>query len=112
MILDIETIVKKCGFNTYGYFGHSYGATIGLKLSKDNKNVKKIVCAGTNLGDKFFKIIVPDIIAEFEKFKRIKERNIFDEDGLTDENINWLKNTNLNARIAKLKAMKNGQKLK
>ena len=105
VISDIEAIVKKCGFNTYNYFGHSYGATIGLKLCMENKNVKKVVCAGTNFGSEFFKTIVPDIISDFEKFKKIKERNLFDEEGLTKEDIKWLKDTNLEARIAKLKAM-------
>lgn len=105
VILDIEAVVKKCGFATYNYFGHSYGATIGLKLCKENKNVKKVVCAGTNFGSEFFKTIVPDIIADFTKFKAIRDRNIFNEEGLTDEDIEWLKNTNLEARIAKLKAM-------
>lgn len=105
VISDIEVVVKKCGFTTYNYFGHSYGATIGLKLCKENKNVKKVVCAGTNFGSEFFKTIVPDIISDFEKFKAIRDRNIFDEEGLTEEDIEWLKNTNLEARIAKLKAM-------
>lgn len=105
VISDIKAIVKKCGFDTYNYFGHSYGATIGLKLCLENKNVKKVVCAGTNFGSEFFKTIVPDIIADFEKFKTIRDRNIFDEEGLTEEDIEWLKNTNLEARIAKLKAM-------
>lgn len=105
VISDIESVVKKCGFTTYNYFGHSYGATIGLKLCKENKNVKKVVCAGTNFGSEFFKTIVPDIITDFEKFRAIRDRNIFDEEGLTEEDIEWLKNTNLEARIAKLKAM-------
>lgn len=105
VISDIEAVVKKCGFNIYNYFGHSFGATIGLKLCKENKNVDKVVCAGTNFGSEFFKIIVPDIISDFEKFKEIRDRNIFDEEGLTEEDIQWLKNTNLEARIAKLKAM-------
>ena len=105
IISDIETVVNKCGFNTYNYFGHSYGATIGLKICKDNKNVNKVICAGTNFGNEFFKIIVPDIIADFEKFKGIRDRNMFDEERLTEEDINWLKSTNLEARIAKLKAM-------
>jgi pimeloyl-ACP methyl ester carboxylesterase len=105
VISDIEAVVRKCGFNTYNYFGHSYGATIGLKLCKENKNVKKVVCAGTNFGSEFFKIIVPDIILDFEKFKQIRDKNKFDEEGLTEKDIEWLKNTNLEARIAKLKAM-------
>jgi len=105
VISDIEAIVKKCGFSTFNYFGHSYGATIGLRLCKDNKNVEKVVCGGTNFGDEFFNTIVPDIITDYKKFKNIKERNIFDEDNLSNEDIEWLKNTNLDARIAKLKAM-------
>lgn len=105
VISDINEIVKKCGFSIFNYFGHSYGATIGLKLCKDNKNVQKVICAGTNFGDEFFKIIVPDIINDYEKFKNVKERNIFDEDNISNEDIEWLKNTNLDARIAKLKAM-------
>jgi pimeloyl-ACP methyl ester carboxylesterase len=105
VISDINGIVKKCGFNTFNYFGHSYGATIGLKLSKENANVQKVICAGTNFGEEFFNTIVPDIITDYEKFKSIKERNIFDEDNLSKEDIDWLKNTNLDARIAKLKAM-------
>ncbi|WP_160689345.1 alpha/beta fold hydrolase [Clostridium sp. C2-6-12] len=105
VISDIEAVVQKCGFNTYNYFGHSYGATIGLKLCKNNRNVKKVVCAGTNFGNEFFKTIVPDIIADYEKFKAIRDRNIFDEEGFTEEDIEWLKNTNLEAKIAKLRAM-------
>lgn len=105
VISDINGVVIKCGFSTYNYFGHSYGATIGLKLSKDHKNVQKVVCAGTNFGDEFFHTIVPDIIADYEKFESIKDRNIFDEDNLSNDDIEWLKNTNINARIAKLKAM-------
>jgi len=105
VISDINMIVKKCGFTTYNYFGHSYGATIGLKLCKENKNVQKVVCAGTNFGEEFFTTIVPDIIADYQKFKGIKERNIFDEENLSNEDIEWLKNTNINARLAKLKAM-------
>lgn len=107
VISDIEAIVKKCGFSEFNYFGHSYGATIGLKLCKDNKNVRKVVSAGTNFGNEFFNTIVPDIIVDYEKFNAIKKRNIFDEEGLQNEDIEWLKNTNLDARIAKLKAMNN-----
>jgi pimeloyl-ACP methyl ester carboxylesterase len=105
VISDINMIVKKCGFSTYNYFGHSYGATIGLKLCKDNKSVQKVVCAGTNFGEEFFTTIVPDIVSDYLKFKIIKERNLFDEENLSDEDIEWLRNTNINARLAKLKAM-------
>lgn len=66
IIHDINTVVKECGFTDYNYFGHSYGATIGLQMCKHSKNLKKAICGGTTFGNKFFKEIVPEWINEYK----------------------------------------------
>ena len=53
---DINNLVTHLGFTKFNYFGHSYGATIGLQLCKYNNNLEKCICAGTSFGDLFFRL--------------------------------------------------------
>lgn len=104
IINDIDMIVKECGFDEYNYFGHSYGATIGLQLCKKNKSVKNMVCAGTTFGNKFFKEIVPEWIKEYEILGIKKKSNTLDELNLSQEDIKWVKETDFDLAVAQLKA--------
>lgn len=104
---DIEMVVKECGFNEYNYFGHSYGATIGLQLCKHNKHIKRIVCAGTTFGNIFFKEIVPQWINEYENFGLRKKNNTLNELNLSKEDLEWLEKTDLELTISEFRAWNN-----
>lgn len=107
IIDDINIIVKECGFNNYNYFGHSYGATIGLQLCKQTTNIKRVICAGTTFGDKFFKEIVPEWIEEYENFGIRKKNNTLNELDLSKEDIEWIEKTDFDLSVAQLKAWNN-----
>lgn len=104
IIDDINIIVKECGFNNYNYFGHSYGATIGLQLCKQTKNIKKVVCGGTTFGNKFFKEIVPEWIKEYEDLRLKKKNNTLNELNLSVEDIDWIEKTDIDLIVTELKA--------
>jgi len=104
---DIDSVVKECGFSEYNYFGHSYGATIGLQLCKHNNQIKRIVCAGTTLGNIFFKEIVPQWINEYENFGLRKKNNTLNELNLSKEDLEWLEKTDLELTISQFKAWNN-----
>jgi pimeloyl-ACP methyl ester carboxylesterase len=104
---DIDSVVKECGFSEYNYFGHSYGATIGLQLCKHNKQIKRIVCAGTTFGNIFFEEIVPEWIKEYENFGLRKKNNTLNELNLSKEDLEWLEKTDLELTISQFKAWNN-----
>lgn len=101
---DIDTLVNYLGFKKFNYFGHSYGATIGLQLCKYNNNLEKCICAGTNFDDSFFKVSIPKWIKQYEKYQDIKENYVFAGENLSPEDIDWLKKTDLLLNIAQMKA--------
>ena len=104
---DINIVVIECGFNEYSYFGHSYGATIGLQVCKQNKNIKKVVCGGTIFGNRFFKEIVPVWINEYESLDFKKKNNMLDEQNLSRDDIEWIEKTDFELAIAQLRAWTN-----
>lgn len=104
IINDINMIVKECGFKNYNYFGHSYGATIGLQLCKQTRNIKRVVCGGTTFGNKFFKEIVPEWIGEYENLGVKKKNNALNDLKLSVEEIDWVKKTDFDLAVAELKA--------
>lgn len=104
IVEDINMVVKECGFDNYNYFGHSYGATIGLQLCKQSNNIQRVVCAGTTFGNKFFKEIVPEWIEEYENLGAKKKNNTLNELGLSIEDIDWIEKTDIDLVIAQLKA--------
>lgn len=106
IVEDINMIVNECGFDNYNYFGHSYGATIGLQLCRKTKNMNKVVCAGTTFGDKFFKEIVPEWIEEYEHLEINKKNNTLNQLNLPEEDIDWINKNDLELAIAELKAWK------
>jgi pimeloyl-ACP methyl ester carboxylesterase len=108
---DINVIVRACGFYEYNYFGHSYGATIGLQLSSIDKNIRKVICAGTIFGNEFFEKIVPTWIDENEKYLLMKINNVYDEEKLTERDIKWIKATDFELELAQLKAWRNWYKI-
>lgn len=104
---DIDMVVRECGFNEYNYFGHSYGATIGLQLCRHNKHIKRIVCAGTTFGNIFFKEIVPQWTNEYENFVLRKKNNALNELNLSKEDLEWVEKTDLELTISEFKAWNN-----
>lgn len=107
IIDDINLIVRECGFNDYNYFGHSYGATIGLQLCKHTTNIKRIICGGTTFGNKFFKEIVPEWIEEYKNLGIIKKNSTLNELDLSKEDIEWINKTDFDLSVAQLKAWNN-----
>ena len=104
ILSDFDFVAKGCGFNEYSYFGHSYGATLGLQACKYKKGIKKIVCAGTTFGDEFFKITLPEWISDYERFNSKKKNNNLSELNFSDEDIEWIKSTDLDLSISQFKA--------
>lgn len=102
---DIDILVNSLGFKKFNYFGHSYGATIGLQLCKYNNNLEKCICAGTGFGDSFFKTSLPRWIKQYEKYQDIKENYVFAGENLSYEDIDWLNKTDLLLNIAQMKAL-------
>jgi len=104
IIDDIDIVVRECGFNDYNYFGHSYGATIGLQICKQSKNIKRVVCGGTTFGNKFFKEIVPEWIDEYTNLGLKKKNNTLNELAFSGEDIEWIERTDFDLAVAQLKA--------
>lgn len=101
---DINCVVKESGFNEFYYFGHSYGATIGLQMCKNSNNVKKLVCAGTIFGDSFFKEVVPKWIVEYESIGIKKKNKMIDIVNTPMEELEWIDRTDFELMVAQLKA--------
>jgi pimeloyl-ACP methyl ester carboxylesterase len=101
---DINVVVKDCGFKECSYFGHSYGATIGLQICKHNKNIKKVVCGGTIFGNRFFKETVPEWINDYECLSLKKKNSMLDEENLSTEDKEWIEKTDFELELAQLKA--------
>jgi len=99
---DIKSVVSQCGFSEYNYFGHSYGATIGLQLWKYDSNIRKVICGGTTFGDEFFKQVVPEWIIEYKELSHKKENNELED--LSEDDREWIKKTDINLILAQLKA--------
>lgn len=104
IIEDIDMLITTLGFTEFNYFGHSYGATIGLQLCKYNKKINKCICAGTTFVDVFFKEAIPKWIKQYEKYQYMKINNSFDINELSDDDIDWIKNTDLELNISQMKA--------
>lgn len=104
---DFNNILKDCNIDSYYYFGWSYGATIGFQVLKNSSKIKKAVCAGSCLGDYFFKFVAPKMIDKFKKFNYYKRTNSLDELDLTYEDKLWIRETNLEILIAQYKAWEN-----
>lgn len=104
ILTDLNLIIKECGFSQYCYFGHSYGATIGLQVSKNNPDIKKTVCAGSTFGDAFFKEIVPNWISEYEELILKKKHNQLDDLNLSVAEVEWVEKNDLELILAQLKA--------
>lgn len=109
ILRDFELVIKECGFNEYSYFGHSYGATLGLQACKYKKKIRKMVCAGTSFGDHFFKSDVPKWISEYEEINLKKKSGRLNESGLSDEEMKWAESNDLDLSIAQLRAMNKWQ---
>ncbi|AOT69437.1 alpha/beta hydrolase [Geosporobacter ferrireducens] len=106
IINDIHAVINACGFKEYHYFGHSYGATIGLQTCILSKHVQKVICAGTTFGDSFFKESVPKWIDEYEILNTCKQTKTYSNQDLAEEDIEWVENTDIEIIIAQLMAMK------
>lgn len=104
ILTDFNLIAEECGFKQYYYFGHSYGATIGLQACKINDNIIKAVCAGSYFGDDFFKISVPEWIKEYENADNAKKDNRLSELNLSAAEIEWVQNTDLEIYLAQFEA--------
>lgn len=78
---DFNAILEACKVNELYYYGWSYGATLGFKLMKDNARIKKAVCAGSFMGDYFFRNTVPNWLKEFEELNYHKKNNSLDQQG-------------------------------
>lgn len=102
ILSDIKAVVNECGFSEYNYFGHSYGATIGLQLWKHDRNIRKVICGGTTFGDEFFKQVVPEWIIEYKELSYKKANN--DLEDLSEDDRDWIKKTDINLILAQLKA--------
>lgn len=109
ILSDFDLVAKECGFNEYSYFGHSYGATLGLQACKYKKRVKRMVCAGTTFGDGFFKDEIPEWIRDYEELNLKKKSNKLNELNLSDEDMKWIESSDLDLSISQLRAMNKWQ---
>jgi pimeloyl-ACP methyl ester carboxylesterase len=101
---DLNLIVEKCGFSKYCYFGHSYGATIGLQACRSNNTIVKAVCAGSYFGDDFFKVSIPQWTHEYEEINAAKKNSNLWELNLSSKEREWAENNDLELSIAQFKA--------
>lgn len=101
---DIEIVVNECGFKEYNYFGHSYGATIGLQLCSQSTNVRKAICAGTRFGDSFFRLTIPEWIKGYEEIGAKKKENRLEDLELTQEELEWAEETDFDLMLAQFRA--------
>ncbi|MDF2589090.1 MAG: hypothetical protein K0S41_2931 [Anaerocolumna sp.] len=101
---DITSIIKANGFNEFYYFGHSYGATIGLQAIAKGLPIKKAVLASAAFGDQFFKVTVPIWIDEYTKMNDAKNKNEFHRLNLSNEDIEWMKENDLEVYLAQFKS--------
>lgn len=104
IINDFNAVLEDCNINEFYYFGWSYGATIGFHMCKNNKNIKKAICAGSCMGELFSKDFAPGARRSFEELNHRKINNTLDETDLSDEDKKWVRETNLDMRIAQFKA--------
>ena len=104
---DFNMILKECNIDDFYYFGWSYGANIGFQMCKNNKNLKKAICAGGCFGDYFYKHVAPRLINIYEELNYKKKTNYLDEMNLSDDYKKWIKGISLDILIAQYKAWKN-----
>jgi len=103
---DLNIILKECNVKEFYYIGWSYGANIGLQMCKNNKNIKKAVCAAGCLGDYFYRNVAPRLISIYEELNDKKKTNSLDKMNLDDDHKAWIQGTNLDILIAQYKAWK------
>ena len=101
---DFNIILKECNVESFYYMGWSYGATIGFQMCKNNKSLKKAVCAGSCFGDYFFKFVAPRLANMYEELNYKKKNNALEEGNLSDEDKRWVEETNLQVLIAQYRA--------
>ena len=104
ILTDIESVIKACGFREFCYFGHSYGATIGLQALAKQLPIRKAVLASSMFGDRFFKKIVPSWIKEYSSFNDKKKAGELENLKVSLEDLEWIQNTDLDLWIAQFKA--------
>ncbi len=98
---DILCVTNACGFTVFNYFGHSYGATIGMQALANHLPIKKAVLASGAIGDEFFKKDVPLWIEEYTQLNEAKRRN--DYSGLSKEDVKWLQSNDLDNYLAQFR---------
>lgn len=93
---DIRGIMKACNVETFRYFGHSYGATIGFQAIRAGLPITKAVFASGSMGSDFFKEVCPQALKEYQYLVKIKKEHKLDE--LTDyseDDIEFIKNNDM-----------------
>ncbi|MDF2512232.1 MAG: hypothetical protein K0S04_2098 [Herbinix sp.] len=101
---DIKSVIKASGFHEFCYFGHSYGATIGLQALASQLPIRKAVLASSMFGDRFFKKIVPAWIKEYSSYQDKKKNGELENLKVSEEDLEWIERTDLNLWIAQFKA--------
>jgi pimeloyl-ACP methyl ester carboxylesterase len=104
ILADIERVINACGFRECCYFGHSYGATIGLQALAKQLPIRKAVLASSMFGDRFFKKIVPSWIKEYSSYNDKKKHGVLESLKVSEQDLQWIQNTDLDLWIAQFKA--------
>lgn len=104
ILADIESVIKASGFQDFRYFGHSYGATIGLQSLAKQLPICKAVLASSMFGDRFFKKIVPSWMKEYSSYNDKKKCGELKHLKATEEDLEWIQTTDLDLWIAQFKA--------
>ncbi len=107
ILTDIEMVMKACGFQEFYYFGHSYGATIGLQALAKQLPIRRAVLASSMFGDRFFQKIVPSWIKEYSSYHEKKKLGELENLKVSKEELEWIQSTDLELWIAQFKAWKN-----
>ena len=98
---DILSVTEVCDFTEFNYFGHSYGATIGMQALANSLPIKRAILASGAIGDEFFKKDVPVWIDEYTQLNEAKKKNDYSE--LSEEDVKWLQSNDLDNYLAQFR---------
>ncbi|BBF43702.1 putative hydrolase/acyltransferase [Lachnospiraceae bacterium KM106-2] len=95
---DIKEVVSACGYTSFSYFGHSYGATIGLQAAKRGMKIQRMVLASGAIGDQFFQNEVPLWISEYKHLEKCKKMKNYEE--FSKDEIAWIEENDIESYLA------------
>lgn len=102
LLEDIRDILHQEGYQECMMMGHSFGGSVALRGVIRGLPITKVVTASGTWDQDFFQKEIPDWIQEYELVQKKKVAK--DWDGLPPEELDWIKESDLENYLAQFRA--------